>query len=356
MPEELTQLTMPHLTEAIFGAREGFTPPDEDLTEYVKSWDEDDHVDGKSVPAKTVVLRTRGCTWDYKHGCTMCGYFNDTAHRKVTAGQLVAQWRRLEPKLEGKDVLKIYTGGSFSDATEVMPEAQQTIVREASKHVRKITFEARPEYCTEETVGRMAEIAAENHCRIEVGIGLESSSDLVCHQAINKGYGFAEFVEAAEFCRDRGVLVKAYLLLKPPFLTEEETVEDMVQSIKDAAPYSDVLSVNPTNVQKFTLVEKLWQNREYRPPWLWSVLEVLRRGKSLAGDAVLKSDPVGGGHSRGAHNCGRCDDEILKRIGQYNTTQDVAFVEAAEKVACACRAEYDAVRRLEGYLVGGFYV
>jgi archaeosine synthase beta-subunit len=347
---------MANLTKAIFAARDGFTPPDEDLTQYVKAWTEDEFLDGKPVKAKVLILRTRGCTWDYQHGCTMCGYFNDTAHRKVTAEQLIAQYQRLEPQLKDEQVLKIYTGGSFTDPAEVFPEAQDAILSAASRKVKKITVEARPEYCPTDRMKHIAQLVGANGCTFEVGIGLESSSDLVCHTAINKGYGFAEFVEAAKNCRAAGVKVKAYLLLKPPFLTEDETVEDIVQSIKDAAPYSDILSVNPTNVQKFTLVEKLFENREYRPPWLWSVVEVLRRGKPFAGQAILKSDPVGGGQRRGAHNCGRCDQELLKRIDQYNLSQDVAFVDAAAQVDCSCKKEYAAVRRLEGHLVGGMYL
>lgn len=358
MPEtvQLPQLELTALTGAIMGARTRFAPEaDLDPTDYVKLWHEDESWNGTVHKAITVVLRTRGCTWDYQHGCTMCGYFNETAHKKITEEQLLAQWQRVLAQHKDETILKIYTGGNFLDVHEVMDNVQRTIVGEGSKRFKLIMVESRPEYCQPERLATLSKLAAENGGEILVALGLESSSDEVCDKAINKGYGFKEFVEAAQNCRATGVRVKTYFLLKPPFLTEDETVEDIVRSVQDAAPHSDILSVNPTNVQKFTLVETLWKEREFRAPWLWSVLEVVRRAKPFAGGTVLKSDPVGGGGQRGAHNCGTCDDKILPHIEKYNTTQDLAFIEAAEAVDCACKPLYRAVRRLEGYLVGSAY-
>ena len=33
--------------------------------------------DGTPCTAATVILRTKGCVWWWKSGCTFCGYFND---------------------------------------------------------------------------------------------------------------------------------------------------------------------------------------------------------------------------------------------------------------------------------------
>lgn len=356
---QVPQLTLKDLTKFIAKSRERFQVDEEtDLTRYVKMWREDESWEGRTQKAMTLILRTRGCTWDYQHGCTMCGYFTDTAHRKVSEEQLIAQWRNARSQYAGETILKIYTGGNFFDPTEVMDGAQTTILSEAAEAgFRLIIVENRPEYCKPELLRRHSELLAAKGARVMVALGLESSSDEVCDKCINKGYGFTEFVEAATACRANGVLVKSYLLLKPPFLTEDETVEDIVQSVADCAPHSDIISVNPTNVQKFTLVETLWKEREFRSPWLWSVVEVLRRSRpSLPSTVVLKSDPVGGGNSRGAHNCGVCDAEILKHVESYNATQDPAFIEAADAVSCACRRLYEAARRLEGFQVGSAFI
>lgn len=350
-------LSRSRLTDAIFRARAGFRQDDSvNPDEYVKLWREDDVAPWGATRALTCVMRTRGCTWDYKHSCTMCGYFVDVLPKKLKPQNLIRQYESVERQHEGEEVLKLYTGGNFLDPHEVFPEAQSEILLRAATRFRKITVETRPEYVTDERVGPLVEALAQSDCRLELALGLESSSRVVCEQAINKGYAFEEFVKGASAAKRLGADVKTYLLLKPPFLTEDEAVEDAVSSIRDAAPYSGVVSLNPTNVQKHTLVDQMFRRREYRPPWLWSILEALARGKPLAGDVIVKSDPVGGGKSRGAHNCGSCDGAILHWLGRYNSTQDVAFLEKALATSCPCRAEYDAVRRLEGLWGGSHYV
>jgi archaeosine synthase beta-subunit len=344
------------LTRSIFEARKRFHADREaDPTRYVKLWKEDDVAEWGPARALTLILRTRGCTWDYQASCTMCGYFVDVLPKKLTSEDLVAQWARAEPEHAGEELLKVYTGGNFLDPHEVFPPALHEILRRAAPRFRKITVETRPEYIRPDVVRPLVEILEPHGSKLELAIGLESSSDVVCDEAINKGYGFEAFARGAGVAHECGARVKAYLLLKPPFLTEEEAVEDMVTSVRDAAPHSDVVSVNPTNVQSFTLVDRMYRRREYRPPWLWSILEVLARAKPLAGTRILKSDPVGGGSKRGAHNCGRCDERILPLLERYNATQDLAFVEAAQAVECVCKREYRAVRELEGLLGASHY-
>jgi len=350
-PKEAPLLDRGNLTKAIFAARKRFEHDRAvDPTQYVKLWKEDDVSEAGPARALTLILRTRGCTWDYQASCTMCGYFVDVLPKKLTPDDLIAQWRRAQREIHDEALLKIYTGGNFLDANEVYPAALHEILRSAAPRFRKITVETRPEYIRADVVKPLIDILAPHDCKLELAIGLESSSDEVCDQAINKGYGFAEFVKGAKTAHESGARVKAYLLLKPPFLTEDEAVEDMVTSVRDAAPHADVLSVNPTNVQNFTLVDRMYRRREYRPPWLWSILEVLQRSKPSAQGRILKSDPVGGGKNRGAHNCGRCDEKVLPLLERYNATQDVAFVEAAQAVDCRCKREYRAVRDLEGFL------
>src|SRR5258706_10125632 len=131
MPEtvQLAQLQLKDLSGAIMQARTRFkVDEDVDLNHYVKMWREDESWEGRVQKAMTLILRTRGCTWDYQHGCTMCGYFNDTAHRKVDEDQLIAQWRNAAAQYAGETILKIYTGGNFIDPAEVMVGAQDTIV------------------------------------------------------------------------------------------------------------------------------------------------------------------------------------------------------------------------------------
>ena len=67
--------------------------------------------DGTPCTAATVILRTRGCQWWWKSGCTFCGYFNDVRD-DVTSLNLHAQWLAAKNQLndfEGCDMIKVYT-------------------------------------------------------------------------------------------------------------------------------------------------------------------------------------------------------------------------------------------------------
>jgi radical SAM enzyme (TIGR01210 family) len=101
--------------------------------------------------------------------------------------------------------------------------------------------------------------------------------------------------------------------------------------------------VNPVNVQRDTVVDMLWRRGNYRPPWLWSLLEVLRRGKEGTTTRVMSS-PSGGGTARGVHNCDRCDRKILDAVQRFSFSQDIDDLVVAE---CGCRQEWVAQMDLQ---------
>jgi hypothetical protein len=320
-----------------------------DLTDYIRCWSEDDVLDGKPCKALVVILKTRGCTWALAGGCTMCGYANESAWQKVTAEQLVAQFDKAWRQYAGEALVKIYTSGSFLDRHEVMPEAQRAILERIATRavegdvpgVRKVAFESLPGFIDADTFGPISGLVP----KLEVGIGVESCNDRVLRDSVNKGHGFAAFPKAAAHCRDHGVSVKAYLMCKPPFLTEADALVDATTTIIAAAPDSDVVSLNPTNVQGRTVVDALFRRGRYRAPWLWTIVHALRDGDEavrVAGfTGILKSDVIAAGQSRGAHNCGACDERVVGYLKQYKATQERGWLnDCLAKVQCRCREEW----------------
>ena len=61
--------------------------------------------------------------------------------------------------------------------------------------------------------------------RLEIAVGLETSNDKIRIECINKNFLFKDFVRASETAKKYGVTTKAYLLLKPPFINEKDTLE-----------------------------------------------------------------------------------------------------------------------------------
>lgn len=307
-----------------------------DLTRPVTIWRSRDLLDGLAAESLTMILRTVGCRWNR---CTMCGYASEGA--PATAEDLLAQFAaamaRSAPEVQ---VIKIYTSGSFLDARELPTAARAGILRllEASG-IKRLVIESRPEYITPEGVEECL-----SHVDTEFAIGLETANDQIRQHVIRKGFSFQDFVAASETIHELGGRVKAYLLQKPPLLTEGEAMRDAILSARAARGYADVLSLNLCNVQRNTEVERLWERGEYRPPWLWSALEVL---KSVPGPVVC--DPVGAGTRRGPHNCGKCDAAVAEAIRKHALAQDA---KAFDGLDCECRAAWREVMELEEQAFG----
>ena len=247
-------------------------PKDHSLDQPVAKWTEEELLDGEIVEAGVAILRTRGCYWSIKEGCSMCGYFNDTVPGGVSDEMLREQWKKIRPSLKGKRYAKIYTSGSFIDPTEVpLDFADEVMSDMKDMGIEKVLIESLPEFVNPKN------FSYTNAPKLEIAIGLESSSPLVLDKCVNKRLRWPHFVKVCKSARDNGAEVKAYILLKPPYLNEKDAIEDAVQSAIDAAPHVDKISINPVNVQKNTVVEKLWMRNEWTAPWLWSVVEVLER-------------------------------------------------------------------------------
>jgi hypothetical protein len=200
----------------------------------------------------------------------------------------------------------------------------------------RVVVETRPEHVTAAALDGATALCP----GLEVAMGLESSSERVLELSVRKGFTFEDFAKKARMAKEHKARVRAYILLKPPFLTESEALEDAVRSIVDAAPLCDTVSLNPVNIQRGTVVEQLWKRRIYRPPWLWTALSTLleaKKGMAQRGaSARLVCAPSGAGQERGAHDCGLCDAAVTAALEEFSLSQDPAVLEKTMQQGCEC--------------------
>lgn len=300
-------------------------------------WTEKDLFEGKVVNALVVILRGKGCSWYHKSGCSMCGY-SINSDSSITQEDIFAQFNSALKNFKDHKIIKIYTSGSFLDENEISKELQIKILKKA-KIAKKVIVETRAEYVTEEKLENLKNA----HIGIEIAIGLESSNDNILKYSINKGFSFEDYVKSAKILNEADIPLKTYLLIKPPFLAEREAINDAIKSAKDIDKFSQTISFNPINIQKGTLVERLWQRGEYSPTWLWSVVKVLKKAKKVT-NARLMSQPIVG--MRGARNCGKCDKSILLAIQNFSLNQDVSVFESLD---CMCKEEWLDLLELEDF-------
>lgn len=301
---------------------------DLDPLRYVSCWTEEESIDGVDCSALVFILATKGCSWALKSGCSMCGYTNDSSSR-ATDETLWIQYKSAMKNHSGQRVVKIYTSGSFLDSFEMSQEIRERILGDLYPRVDEIVVETRHEYMTRANLEGIRRFRD----KLVLAVGLESSNDVILNYSVNKPSIFSHYLKATRLASEEGFGVKSYLMLKPPFLGERDAIDDAVKTAEEISPYTTMISVNPTNIQKDTIVELLWRKGNYRPPWLWSVVEVLERTHHLNRRVISK--PTGADTIRGAHNCGRCDGAVIRAIADYSRHRDLSSLKSLD---CECKS------------------
>lgn len=309
--------------------------------EFVNQWVETEAIGTERVSAFVLILRTRGCYWADLKGCSMCGYAKDTLGRSATPEELTRQLAAALQRYHGEPYVKIYTSGSFLDDREVDADSRVRILEAFAGRARRFLFETLPEFATPEALEPLRRAFPGE---IEVALGLESTQPEVLLRYVNKNSPPSDYFAAADRVHALGLRAKGYLLLKPPYLTEREATEDVVTSIRIAAPRFDALSVNPVHIQNGTVVEWLFRRGRYRPPWLWSLAEVMRRGAKERGTARLMTFPTAGGLNRGPHNCGACDGRLLAALEEASLSQQFGVL---DELHCECVSRWKSEMWLE---------
>ncbi|HPX23721.1 MAG: archaeosine biosynthesis radical SAM protein RaSEA [Candidatus Methanofastidiosum sp.] len=288
-----------------------------------------ENIQGKEGKALSIILPTIGCRW---RRCNMCSYFEDSPSDPSIDlfNVFVDEFNSAYDKEIRK--VKIFTSGSFLDPKEVNQDCAKKIITFLSERgIPEVTLESRPEYIKKDYLEELVGIGVQ----IEVAIGLESSNNRILQHSINKGFTFEDFLSASEVLKKLDIKNKAYIMIKPPFVTEKEAIHDAINSAISIENIADVISFNPMTVHKNTIVEYLWNKGEYSPPWGWSILEILKETSNLRPDIICH--PVAFGRSRGPKNCKICNREIEKRILDFSLKNDPKILE----YGCECKKEWE---------------
>ncbi len=307
----------------------------------VNRWTEAEAIGAERVRAFVLILKTRGCYWADVQGCSMCGYSRDTLGRSASSAELAQQIEEAKGAYRGEPYVKVYTSGSFLDDREVDPESRRALLAAFSGRARRFLFETLPEFVRPEAI---EPLKAAFEGELEVALGLESTDPTILRKFVHKGENPEAYLDAGDRVRAIGLRSKAYLLLKPPYLTEKEAVRDVVRSIGSARSHFDAMSVNPVHIQGGTVVEWLYQRRRYRPPWLWSLVDAMRQGAEVRDGRRLVTFPTAGGRPRGPHNCGTCDAAVLGALEEASLSQEFGSL---DRLDCACRTRYEREAELE---------
>jgi radical SAM enzyme (TIGR01210 family) len=298
---------------------------------------------GQPYNLPLIELETRGCSWSIESGgCTMCNYGGQG--RDLPSEILVAQASFALSIVRGSPYIHLVPIGSFYDEREVPEDVRRKIteiVRD-SGFVEYMGTESRAGFVTEEKISETVDIL--ENIQFEVGVGLESSDDIIRELIVNKGESKASFLRFYRICKEKGVVSATHVLLKPPFLTESEAIEDAVKSIRWSIDNgSDYVILMVMNLRKgYTLTNWLYERGKYKLPMLWSLIKVLLD----LGEGYSKKVVIGGLISSetmaiSAKNCEKCTDRILSLLSMYQYTWDPDYLEEAWEYPCDCKERWE---------------
>ena len=263
------------------------------------------------------------CEW-YKRcgGCSMCNY----SHRSgVTAteiltkrqNEIICSIRLLNKNYEN---VKFYINGSFFNNNELSFDVAVSFLSELKLKfgITQVCVETRSQFLNRDLLRKYID---QTQLSFEICFGIESTSDEIRHFSVHKGMNFSSFVAVYHDIKDL-CTVTAYLLVKPPFLSELEAIEDVVSSVNELVDLGITnISYTPVAVQKNTLLEFLFQEGLYRPVWIWSLIEINSRLSGIhkkfpsvkLGGLDYYPEPL-----QTAFNCEECTEYIFNLLRTNN--------------------------------------
>jgi radical SAM enzyme (TIGR01210 family) len=204
---------------------------------YAFLWEEEPGPTGAPLPTATVFLTNRECPFR----CVMCDLWRNTLDERVPAGAIPAQIDYALERLPDASQIKLYNSGNFFDRLAIPPEDHEAIA-ERVRHFERVVVECHPSMVGDVCIRFARRIPG----ALEVAMGLETANPVVLER-LNKRMTVETFRRAAGLLAANDVALRVFVLLAPPFLAAEETLEWACRSIDLAFDSgAEVCSVIPT--------------------------------------------------------------------------------------------------------------
>ncbi|MBP3956503.1 radical SAM protein [Gemmata sp. G18] len=235
---------------------------------------------GRLVDVATLFLTNRECPFR----CVMCDLWKNTLPESVAVGQIPEQIRWALAQLPPAQHLKLYNAGSFFDPRAIPPEDYPAIARLAAPFERVIVE------CHPKLVGTRCwafnALLADRGVKLEVALGLETVHPEVLLR-LNKRMTTDDFAQAARALRTEGIAVRAFIMVRPPFLTEDEGLEWAKRSLDFAFAHgAECCSLIPTRDGNGAM-EELARAGHFAPPALETLERALEYGLALRAGRVF---------------------------------------------------------------------
>lgn len=274
-------------------------------------------LDGDIEEVSAILLTNRECPYS----CLMCDLWKHTTDETVPLGAIPAQIENALKKLSPASHLKLFNSGSFFDPRAI-PVEDYPQIASLSSGFENVLVESHTAYIGKECV----EFKRMLNGQLQVAIGLETVHPEIL-PSLNKGMTLEDFKKAVAFLQSNGISSRAFILLRPPFLSEVEGVEWACRSIDFAFSCGvDICSVIPVRSGNGAL-DSLSIDGYFQEPSILSLERVLEYGIGLKKGLVLTDL----WDLERFSACDSCFESRKERLKQINLTQ-----ENIRHVECSC--------------------
>jgi elongator complex protein 3 len=137
-----------------------------------------------------------------------------------------------------------------------------------------VTFETRPDYCTEQYVDQMLEYGA---TRVEIGV--QTTRDDVL-KYVSRGNTVQDAKDSIRIAKDAGLKVNAHMMPNLPLSDPATDIEVFRELFSDPGFRPDMMKIYPTLVVEGTKLYGLYQKGEYIPYPQDEIVKVIAQVKS----------------------------------------------------------------------------
>jgi radical SAM enzyme (TIGR01210 family) len=261
----------------------------------------------------------------------MCDLWQYTTTIDTPRGAIPAQIadarRVLEMQGQAVSQMKLYNASNFFDPHAVPPDDYGAIAS-ALAELDLVVVESHPALIGQQ-VDRFLEAlySSDDHHRpmLEVAMGLETANPDALER-LNKRVTIEQFAAAAEALRNRGVALRVFVLISPPFIAATEQGRWLLDSLECARSCgAAVISLIPTRAGNGAM-EALAADGLYRPP---SLTDIERSFDLALGCAPRTRIFVDVWDLERFSGCEHCFNPRKQRLQAMNLTQ-----QAIARIAC----------------------
>jgi archaeosine synthase beta-subunit len=313
----MSEKTSLHSDDQWIVSSRGNKNPVDPLKPYGWMAEKERTVSGSIEDTGIIFLTNRECPFH----CLMCDLWKNTTDETAIAGVIPSQIRYALERMPDVKHIKLYNCGSFFD-TRAIPEEDYKEIASILKNHETVIVESHPRFINEKCLQFRDMLVPQLH----VALGLETVNREILIM-LNKHMTPEDFSSAVSFLTKHGIYSRAFILLRPPFLSESEGVIWAEKSIDFAfASGVECCTIIPVRGGNGAM-DLLKERGEFTLPDISSLEQVLEYGIGLNKGRVF-ADIWDIAHFS---KCNKCIDQRIFRLTGMNHSQ-----KNIRRVLCSC--------------------